>query len=279
MGKAISDVPSECRPWFKVFERIAYRWQYSEVFSDYLDILMNWFANGTLTEIRDASMKKYSSEEKQLFNELFFEHIRLMEKKILVQGCKWYDSLGDIYQAISSSSKSSAMGQFFTPDTVTDFIAQILGVNEQPYNFINEPCAGSGRMILSAHALQPLNYYWAIDLDAMCVKMTAINMCFHNAAGVVSHGDALWIENTNYNHYIISRVQLNEQTFVPLITMVDYEKAKEHLNYLDWYTTIMKGGKYVKPEDRPVVKHEIAPERIEKIKTKVKNKENQLSLF
>lgn len=279
MGKAISDVPSKCRPWFKVFEQIAYRWQYSEVFDDYLTMLMNWFANGTMIEERDGALKKYDAKEKALFNELYVEHVKLMNEMVVVRGYKWYDALGDIYQAISSSSKSSAMGQFFTPSSLTNFMAAIVGVDDSPYHFMNEPCCGSGRMILSAHAIQPLNYYWAIDLDKMCVKMTAINMCFHNAAGVVTHGNALWIEQTNYSHYIIDRVQLDETTFVPLIKKVDYVEAMDWLRYLDWYTTIMKGQPYTPPEARPKQMPMIAPERIEAVKGKIQKNESQLSLF
>lgn len=252
MGDIIRDIPVEQRSFFKVFQQIAYRWNYSEVFSDYLMMLMNWFANGTMKEQRDQALKKYDDKEKQLFNTLYNEHVLLMQDMIIKRGLSWYDSLGEMYQAISSSSKASGMGQFFTPPSVCEMMAKItIGIeNPKPYQMVAEPCSGSGRMILAIHAIQPLNFYHAIDLDGMCAQMTAINMCFHNAAGVVSHGNGLWLDEVNYNHYIITRVQLSETQFIPLITTADYKKAMDHLEYLQWYTRVMRGEPYV-PQEPP----------------------------
>lgn len=237
MGKLNKDIPQEQRAFFKVFEEIAYRHEYSTVFDDYLTMIINFFANGEQQELRDQALKKYSDQEKQLFNEMFKAHIAIQNDKIITKGLKWYDSLGDIYQTISSSSKSSAMGQFFTPTTAVDFMAQIISPDDIGYQMISEPCAGSGRMVLAMHAIQTLNFYWAVDLDGICAKMTAINMCLHNAAGVVTHGNTLTLEY--YKHYIITRVKVGDN-YLPYLKIGNDEESNQHLFDIQNYAHMMR---------------------------------------
>jgi type I restriction enzyme M protein len=72
---------------------------------------------------------------------------------------------------------------------------------------INEPCAGSGRMILASNQIAKGNYFIAQDLDAICCKMTAINMCMHEVRGEVHNMDTLRIADlrmsysVNYDFY------------------------------------------------------------------------------
>lgn len=243
MGKLIQDIPKQQRDFFKIFERIAYRHQYSEVFDDYLTMLINWFANGEQQEWRDQALKKYTPEEKQMLNEMFREHMSLFHKEIM-GGRKWYDTLGDFYQTITSSWKASGMGQFFTPESICEMIARCLtDENKQPYSFVNEPAAGSGRMILAMHALQPLNFYSATDLDGMCAKMTAINMCMHNASGIVFQDNTLSGPGSQFTRaYFIDRVQVSAELFVPYLKVIDdYSKAKEQEWILGEYCRICRG--------------------------------------
>lgn len=282
MGKLSTEIPVEQRPFIKIFEQVAYRHQYVSVFDDYLTMLINFFANGEMQEMRDAALAKYSKEEKTLFNQMFQEHIKLQEEMIIKKGNKWYDGLGDIYQTVSSSSKSSAMGQFFTPAHVVDFMALVLGLDTDGFNMVSEPCSGSGRMVLSVHALNPTNYFWAADLDNMCFKMTAINMCLHNAAGVVSWGNTL---SYNYHkHYKITRIQIADTVFVPYLKEVDDFTAKMELTGLAEYCRIMKKGcKQGTPaeDDNPAGEHLEetveavieAPPVVEATKSKVITKE------
>lgn len=238
MGNLSRDIPSEQRAFFKVFERIAYRHQYSEVFDDYLTMLINWFANGEQQEMRDRAMKKYPEEEKKLFNEMYEAHVHLFHEQIITKGYKWYDPLGDFYQTISSNYKASAMGQFFTPACMCDMMAEMLIDKNKTFQMISDPCVGSGRMLLAAHALQPMNYYWAIDIDPMCAKMAAINMCMHNACGLVTQGDTLRLEyRTSYS---IERVQVGEN-YLPYLKVLDNEKANEFLTGIQELCRIMNG--------------------------------------
>lgn len=239
MGNLSQDIKPEQRPFFKVFEKIAYRHQYSEVFDDYLTMMVNWFANGVdeTRQRRDQALAKYTPDEKQLFNEMMKEHMQLMYKKTVEHGDKWYDSLGDFYQTITSNWKSSAMGQFFTPESVVDMLVA-LTAHAEPYQMVSDPACGSGRMLLATHALQPLNYYHGIDLDAMCVKMTVVNMCLHNCSGVVSHGNTLTMEY--YGAYFIDRVQ-TKAGWLPIVKVVSQEQGMRILDGLREYCRIMRG--------------------------------------
>lgn len=225
MGNLIRDIAPEQRDFFKVFEKIAYRHQYSEVFDDYLTMMLNWFADGVdeTRQRRDQALAKYTPEEKQLFNVMMQEHMKVMHSRIVDHGEKWYDSLGDFYQTITSNYKSSAMGQFFTPDCICDMMAT-MNIGPEPYRTISDCACGSGRMLLAAHALQPLNFYHATDLDGMCVKMTILNFCLHNASGLVVHGNTLSMEV--YQYYFIDRVQ-TEAGILPIVKLVTEKKANE----------------------------------------------------
>lgn len=242
MSKMKQDVPVEQRPFFEHMERIGQRHDYGTVFDDYLTMMINFWANGEQEQWRDDALKKYSAAEKQEMNLMFQAHVRLMDKMVVTDGYSWYDSLGEIYMTIISNWKASGMGQFFTPDSVVNMMAAITFPGLDDYSLIGEPACGSGRMILAAHARNTLCYYHATDLDSMCAKMTAINMCFHNMVGVVNQANTLSLEW--YKGYIIERVQLNETTFIPYLRVVHEEKEiKEHWIYVTEYCRIMKGGK------------------------------------
>jgi type I restriction enzyme M protein len=205
MGNAIDDVPQELKSWFKVFNRLCNRWDYVQVFDDFLCIWMNWFCNGEMMEERDQRMKQYSPEEKQIFNELFKELVLVMDKQTFDGG--WYDPFGEIYQAISSSHKSSAMGQFFTPETLCNLIAHsIIGTDKRTELLIGEPACGSGRLVLAAHTVNRMNHYVCTDADRMCAWMTAVNMCLHNMSGAIMHANSLTMEF--WSGWIIKRVEL-----------------------------------------------------------------------
>lgn len=240
-----SDIPSELKPWFKVFDQLCYRHDYVTVFDDYLLMLMNWFANAQLKDQWLDRKKRYNEKELILFNELYKQLVFLMTKMIVKHEKKWYDPFGDMYQCLTSRGKSSKLGQYFTPDTVCNFMAQINVPKKGMEWLIGDPSCGSGRTLLAAHAINPMCHYVATDLDRMCVYMTTINMCLHNMSGVVIHGNSLSMEF--YSYWMVSRVQLNETTFLPKIDIITEEQ------YLQWHQTklfISKGINYKSTPDK-----------------------------
>lgn len=250
MGKASQDIPREQQPFFKFMDQAAYRHNYGDVFGDYLVMMLNqWSVDESFLQEWENCKKKYNEKEIDGFRGMFREHVLLMER-MLVTNNDWYDALGDIYQTITSNYKASAMGQFFTPETIVNLMTAIV-VTDQPYQLVGEPTCGSGRMVLACHAKQPLNYYMATDLDRICWMMTCVNMCFHNAVGVVIHGNTLTLET--HRVAIIERKQIAENVFFPVLRTVTEEDAKIHWHGIELYCRAMRGRQPV--EEKPFIDH------------------------
>lgn len=71
---------------------------------------------------------------------------------------------------------------------------------------VNDPCCGSGRMLLAAAEIQPNWHFVGQDVDLRCVRMTAINLALRNHYGHVVHGDSLRV--TTNAIYETGRVQV-----------------------------------------------------------------------
>lgn len=101
------------------------------------------------------------------------------------------DCLGEIYM---SEITYGEHGQFYTPETITDFMAQIITTpskSEDGREVVCDPCCGSGRMLLSAHKTKPDAFLVGIDLDPRCAKMCALNLIFKELEGDVYCGNSL----------------------------------------------------------------------------------------
>ena len=100
------------------------------------------------------------------------------------------DVLGPLYMAMASKWKSQAMGQYFTPQSISDMMAmmQIGNVSlDKPEELtrIGEPACGSGVMLLSVakHIVQSFGkeallkvHLVANDLDPLCSAMTVTQL-------------------------------------------------------------------------------------------------------
>jgi len=71
---------------------------------------------------------------------------------------------------------------------------------------VNDPCCGSGRMLLAAVEIQPSWHFVGQDLDLRCARMTAINLALRNHYGHVVWGNSL--SNTVDLIYETGRVQV-----------------------------------------------------------------------
>lgn len=63
---------------------------------------------------------------------------------------------------------------------------------------VAEPACGSGRLILAANNINPAIYVVANDLDRVCTKMCALNMCLNGTIGEVSCNDGLFATENNF---------------------------------------------------------------------------------
>jgi hypothetical protein len=193
---------------------LAYTRHYDEVFSALLDYTLasmempidkiikgEWRSNDeTLNKIK----KGWPEKQWPLFelfvseiSRLYQQHSSLYQSPDEKRSPGWFDPWGSIYESISSKWKTSAMGQFFTPENICTFMAKIVGVStpEKGYAIINEPCAGSGRLPMAAfyehiQAGIPAAVS-AQDLDLICCKMTLCNFAGNGVGGEVVHCDSL----------------------------------------------------------------------------------------
>lgn len=180
-----TDVPNELKQFNKIFERFEHRWDSSTVFDDYLTYCIEVFKMERTGEPVRQLQEKYG-EDYFILVELFHEHAKVMNLMVAEDGM-WYDLLGSFYECLRSNGKASALGQFFTPKTVCDFMAQVT-IDETlkgAWKRINDCACGSGRTLLAANNIAPGNFLYGEDLDPMCAKMCAINMVLHACVGQV----------------------------------------------------------------------------------------------
>lgn len=188
------DLPSELRDFNKLFETLSYRYDNYDVFNDFLDFFINYFSFNHRIDL-EHMRKKYTLEERHKFHQLIMEAIKVYDKMI-VYDKDWYDFFGDFYQVLSSKSKASRFGQFFTPESVCDFMVQIIDI--KAHETLNEPTCGSGRLNLAAHVQNPKLFHVAQDLDYMCVRMSALNFMMHGIDGVVICMDTLTLNPDSF---------------------------------------------------------------------------------
>lgn len=193
------EVPSELKIFNSLFLGFGYKYDLYSLYDDLLTIVICCLARQTEEPLYLQTIKKYTRKELNTFAQLMGELFLIYDnaKKF----GEWVDPLGDYYEALASNSKKSSFGQFFTPKSICDMMANFVTPKEWGKK-INEPCSGSGRMILASNQITTGNYFIAQDLDAICCKMTAINMSMHEIRGEVHQMDSLRIANLRMSYSI-----------------------------------------------------------------------------
>ena len=172
----------------KVFDQICRSRSESEVFDDFLDICICCLSGQQYEEEYLSVIKKYQKEEVLLFSELFAVMVNLMDADS--QGST--DCLGEFFQQHITRGRN---GQYFTPDTVCDFMGQILIDEETIGKTIMDPACGSGRMLLSTAKCSRNNIFFGADIDKRCSKMAAINLCLNGLIGEIAWMNSLSLEH------------------------------------------------------------------------------------
>ena len=191
------DVPQELRVFNTLFFDFQHRHELSQVFDDLLTIIICCMGRGTNEDLYFETIKRYNAKELDSFARLFAELMKFYIKAKEAE--QWCDPLGEYYELLASNYKKSRFGQFFTPKPLCDMMAMmIINADEWGKN-INEPCSGSGRMVLAANHQAKGNYYVCEDLDPLCCKMTAINLCFHDIRGEVHCHNALTRDESRFS--------------------------------------------------------------------------------
>ena len=124
---------------------------------------------------------------------------------------EWLDVFGILYEEMYlSRGKASRTGQFFTPQSVSDLVAQIGTQKAEDHGTVNDCAAGSGRLLL-AHYMEKSKLdhsagrrfeYVAQDSDPIACKMSALNLMVHGMNGRVECRDTLRMNEPSVVYYI-----------------------------------------------------------------------------
>lgn len=190
------DVPKELTAFNSLFFDFQYKHDLSRVFDDLLTVIICAMGHQTQEELYFETIKNYDRKELDSLCRLFAQLMEIYNK---YTPDDWCDPLGDYYECLAGNYKKSNFGQFFTPRALCDMMVMMI---QEPANWginINEPCSGSGRMVLASNHYVKGNYFVCQDLDPICCKMTAVNLCFHGIRAEVHCMDALGTEKPRFS--------------------------------------------------------------------------------
>lgn len=156
------------------------------VFADFLDYIIDCFSLERLVNDNGdyQSIFQKIKDEKSVFFPVFAELI--MKSPKLIEDNGVYDFFGNIYEIMfQSNRKAVTLGQFFTPQSVSNLCSHIMHKEVDGECIANEPTCGSGRNLLALFCenKNKAQYYIAEDLDSVSVKMCTINMTLHGIRG------------------------------------------------------------------------------------------------
>jgi hypothetical protein len=121
-----------------------------------------------------------------LMGQMFGELVAAMDKSNA-------DVLGDLFQGAITYGEA---GQYFTPESLTTLMSQLtIDPDARPTKgrplLINDPCCGTGRMLLAASKVNPHAELIGQDIDTRCARITAINLGLRGRYGWVLCGNSL----------------------------------------------------------------------------------------
>jgi type I restriction enzyme M protein len=169
-----------------MFNSFVYRFSNSEAFCDFLDyclIVFKWWEPN-----RDFSY--WENKYKELYPK-FLEMFNLLGIASENGGEGFHDALGDLFMELVSHGRN---GQFFTPDNITDMIAQMVMSIPQNGENVLDPACGSSRMLLSAAKMNRNVNIFGCDNDIACCKMSVINLLLNSLTGEIAWMDSLKME-------------------------------------------------------------------------------------
>ena len=192
----------------KKIQMLGSKYENWRVFSDFCEMVAITISNSfdkTHWKEREerylAIVKQYEKEEIYLFASMFGDLVMTLQTHS--ENRRFEDVLGKVFHELELHNKWK--GQYFTPSSVCDVMAQITLqdceeiIKENGYITVNEPCIGSGAMVLAAtNVLLDRGYnpskhivITGMDIDSKCVHMAYIQLSLYGIPAVVVHGDTL----------------------------------------------------------------------------------------
>lgn len=196
-----NEIPPPLRGFHAVFMRLVGRWDYTQIFDDFLTMAICCYAWQTEEPRYLETVRKYERKELDIFADLLAQWVIYQSGK---SGECWDDLLGTYYEILKSEYKAQRLGQYFTPPPLCKLMANLTAGDEPTeVKTMNDPACGSGRMLLAINAIHPGKYYFVgQDLDFMCVKMTALNLMIHGCKGRVMHMNTLTMDI--YSEWVVN---------------------------------------------------------------------------
>lgn len=172
----------------------------STVFNDFLtlsccSLAQTVYRSDNLEQKYLNIIKTYKKEQAEEFSKLLAFLVLGLEQES-------QDFLGKVYMFLNLGSQAN--GQYFTPYSVSKFMAEINFTKIESFKSnqlitLSEPCCGSGALIIAfAQTIkeQNINYQQnlfveAIDISEMCFKMTYIQLSLLGIPAKVIQGDSL----------------------------------------------------------------------------------------
>lgn len=222
---------------FKIlFDKASYGYNYAKVFEDFLTICICAFSRNIKTGLSYYEdeyleiIKPYKANNTlDYFPKLLAEMVLYMEEnKDNAQG---NDLLGEFFEQEITNGRN---GQFFTPFPVCMFMSKITSDKEtKSLNIIDSSC-GSGRMLMAfAKNATRIHSYYGIDIDPVCVKMSAINLFLNGMKGEVICADALRSDDFRFGYRIsiiplgIFKIEKKEDSIIWRMNQDVMSKMKE----------------------------------------------------
>lgn len=171
---------------------------------------------------KDKLLKDFSDKDKEAFSQM----ITLLGEATTDEETDkpaYYDALGDLFMAkVSSSNDGKGRNdQYFTPQCVSDLMAQIQRTeNLQNGQSVCDPCCGSARFLLSMAKINPNLFFCGSDIDHLCVKMSVVNLALNGLDGEIVWGNPLTFEG--WKAYQIKRHRIYQ---VPMIEIKNIENS------------------------------------------------------
>lgn len=174
--------------FISLLDRLAMRHSYYNAFEAFLDCAINSLSKNYAHQTMEAIRTTYTQDERYILGEMI--HCWIYSCNInIVDDNSYHDFPGIMYER-NALTKQKGFAQYFTPEPICTFMAQILSPYTQ-MEAVAEPACGSGRLNLAVHACNHRLLHHANDLDYACAKMAAMNFFIHGVKGVVTCDDGL----------------------------------------------------------------------------------------
>lgn len=176
----------------KQINSITNRYGISQVFDDFLQMAVCAYSLGRSEDIYLQIAKKYDADELQGFGKALGALV-MQHEQTNTEG--WNDYLGNYFEEFGQSNAKT--GQFFTPVTLCNLIAQITD-NDKKEGTVNDPSCGSSRNLIAHAWLNPINrfnfFYLGQDLDQRCCLMSVLNFVMYGMKGIIIHMNTISLE-------------------------------------------------------------------------------------